>query len=287
MKRSVPKPRPFVKWAGGKRQIVSHLISRIPKEFGTYYEPFLGGGALLFEILPERAVVGDVNEELINAYLVIRDRVEELISDLKKHRNERDYYYRIRSLDPKSLDPVRRASRFIYLNKTCYNGLWRVNSRGMFNVPFGRYKNPKICDEENLRAVSEYLRSSDVRIVLGDYRETLKTAGEGDFVYLDPPYAPVSETSRFTEYVSGGFSEEDQIKLAEVFRDLDRRGCYVMLSNSDTPLVKELYRDYLIEVVEANRFINRVANRRRGYRELIIRNYEEVKASVREVYQGP
>ena len=265
------KPRPFVKWAGGKRQIIKELVKRVPESFGVYYEPFLGGGALLFELMPKKAVVGDVNEELINAYTVVRDRVEDLIKSLKKHRNERDYYYRIRSWRPK--DPVERASRFIYLNRTCYNGLWRVNSKGEFNVPFGRYKNPKICDEENLRAVSSYLRTADVRIVLGDYRETLKTAKRGDFVYLDPPYAPVSGTSRFTEYVSGGFSEEDQVKLAEVFRDLDRRGCYVMLSNSDTPLIRDLYKGFLIESVSANRPINCVGSGRSNHRELIIRNY--------------
>ena len=268
------KPRPFVKWAGGKRQIIGDLLLRVPREFGTYFEPFLGGGALLFELTPERAVVGDINYELINAYLVVRDRVEDLIEDLKRHRNERDYYYRIRSLDPESLDPVKRASRFIYLNRTCYNGLWRVNSKGQFNVPFGRYRNPKICDEENLRAVSEYLRSTEVKIIHGDYREVLRTAGRGDFVYLDPPYAPVSDTSKFTEYVSGGFTEEDQVELAKVFRDLDSRGCLVMVSNSDTPLVRDLYRGYLIEEVRANRFINCVARRRSNHRELIIRNYE-------------
>jgi DNA adenine methylase len=267
------RPKPFVKWAGGKRQIIDQLLKRVPPSFRVYFEPFLGGGALLFELMPRRAVVGDVNYELINAYRVIRDRVEELIEDLKRHRNDREYYYRMRSTDPNTLDPVRRASRFIYLNKTCYNGLWRVNSRGEFNVPFGRHARPKICDEENLRAVSEYLRSADIRILHCDYRETLKTAGRGDFVYLDPPYAPVSETARFTHYVSGGFSEKDQLELAEVFRDLDSRGCYVMLSNSDTPLVRDLYGDFLIEEVRTSRFINCVATRRSDHRELIIRNY--------------
>ncbi len=274
------KPKPFVKWAGGKRQIIDELIRRVPKIFGTYFEPFVGGGALLFELQPEKAVIGDTNFELINAYLVIRDKVEELIEDLKRHKNEKEYYYRMRSLDPETLDPVKRASRFIYLNRTCYNGLWRVNSKGEFNVPFGRHKNPKICDEENLRAVSEYLRRADIKIVCGDYKETLKEAKEGDFVYLDPPYAPVSGTSRFTKYTGKGFSLKDQEELAEVFRELDRRGCYVMLSNSDTEFVRKLYRGYIIERVSANRFINCVAKKRKNHTELIIRNYKLRKISI-------
>ncbi len=267
------KPKPFVKWAGGKRQIIHELIKRVPEKFDTYYEPFVGGGALLFELMPEKAVIGDVNYDLINAYLVIRDKVEELIASLKKHKNEKDYYYAIRSLDPNTLDPVERASRFIYLNRTCYNGLWRVNSKGEFNVPFGRYKNPKICDEENLRVVSEYLRSANVKIVYGDYKETLKTAKEGDFVYLDPPYAPVSKTANFTEYAKNGFSLRDQEELADVFTELDKKGCYVMLSNSDTEFVKSLYKGYLIEKVRANRPINCISHKRKNYCELIVRNY--------------
>ena len=267
------KPKPFVKWAGGKRQIIHELIKRVPEKFDTYYEPFVGGGALLFELMPEKAVIGDVNYDLINAYLVIRDKVEELIASLKKHKNEKDYYYAIRSLDPNTLDPVERASRFIYLNRTCYNGLWRVNSKGEFNVPFGRYKNPKICDEENLRVVSEYLRSANVKIVYGDYKETLKTAKEGDFVYLDPPYAPVSKTANFTEYAKNGFSLRDQEELADVFTELDKKGCYVMLSNSDTEFVKSLYKGYLIEKVRANRSINCISHRRKNHCELIVRNY--------------
>ncbi len=274
------KPKPFVKWAGGKRQIIDELIGRVPKKFKTYFEPFVGGGALLFELQPEKAVIGDTNFELINAYLVIRDKVEELIEDLKRHKNEKEYYYKMRSLDPETLDPVKRASRFIYLNRTCYNGLWRVNSKGEFNVPFGRHKNPKICDEENLRAVSEYLRRADIKIVCRDYKETLEEAKRGDFVYLDPPYAPVSETSRFTKYTGEGFSLKDQEELAEVFRELDRRGCYVMLSNSDTEFVRKLYRGYIIERVSANRFINCVAKKRKNHTELIIRNYKLRKISI-------
>lgn len=269
------RPGPFVKWAGGKKQIIHELIKRIPDEFNVYYEPFVGGGALLFELLPEKAVIGDKNYELINAYVVVKNDVEALIKELKKHesKNCKDYYYRIRSLDPEKLDPVERAGRFIYLNKTCYNGLWRVNSKGQFNVPFGRYRNPKICDEKNLRAVSDYLNRADVKIIHGDYRETLKTAGKGDFIYLDPPYAPVSRTANFTRYLKEDFTLEDQKVLSEVFRELDKRGCSVMLSNSDTDFIRELYRGYVVERISANRFINCVAEKRKNHTELIIRNY--------------
>ena len=272
--KDVTKPKPFVKWAGGKRQIVKELVVRVPSRFNVYFEPFVGGGALLFELTPKKAIIGDINFELINAYLVIRDRVEDLINDLQKHRNERDYYYKIRSIDPKTLDSVQRASRFIYLNKTCYNGLWRVNSKGEFNVPFGKYRNPKICDEENLRAVSDYLKSADIKIICAEYGKIIELAKKEDFIYLDPPYAPVSETSNFTNYVEDGFSLKDQEELAEVFKELDRRGCYVMLSNSDTDFIKKLYKGYLIERVSASRYINCIADRRKNHKELIIRNYE-------------
>jgi DNA adenine methylase len=269
----MPRLRPFVKWAGGKRQIIPLLKRHLPEGWNKYFEPFLGGGALLFEITPPKAVVSDLNYELINAYRVVKERVEELIEVLKRHRNEKDYYYRVRDLDPDTLDPVERAGRFLYLNKTCYNGLYRVNSRGKFNVPFGFYKNPKICDEDNLRAVSEYLRGSDVKILHCDYRKCLEEARRGDFVYLDPPYDPVSRTSRFTEYLPGGFGEEDQLELARVFRELTERGVLVLLSNSDTPLVRELYGDFYIETVPANRNISCRGDGRKNHRELIIKNY--------------
>ncbi len=267
------KPRPFVKWAGGKRQIVNELIRRIPKNFKTYFEPFVGGGALLFELMPQKAVIGDTNEELINAYMVIRDDVENLIEDLKTHINDKSYYYHIRSINPEHLDPVKRASRFIYLNRTCYNGLWRVNSKGEFNVPFGKYKNPKICDEENLRAVSQYLNRADIEILCADYRKILETAKKGDFIYLDPPYAPVSKTANFTSYTENRFSTKDQEELSEIFRELDRKGCFVMLSNSDTDFIKSLYKGYVLEKVTANRHINCVASKRTNHVEVIIRNF--------------
>lgn len=268
------KPKPFVKWAGGKRQLLRVLIANVPKTFNTYIEPMVGGGALLFELMPERGIISDINYELINAYRVIRDNVDELIENLKKHRNEESYFYKVRAQNPEELSPVERASRFIYLNKTCYNGLYRENSKGEFNVPFGKYKNPKICDEENLRAVSEFLNSSDVQILCQDYKDTCELAKKGDFVYLDPPYHPLSKTASFTKYNRYDFTEEDQMELSKVFRELDRKGCYVMLSNSNTEFVKKLYRGYRIEEIEASRAINcKGEGRKRDKIELLIRNF--------------
>lgn len=264
-------PRPFVKWAGGKTQLLSRLITKVPSNFSCYYEPFLGGGALFFSILPERAVLADKNWELINAYIIIRDHVEELIESLKKHKNEKEYFYYIRSLDPNNLSPVERASRFIYLNKTCYNGLWRVNSKGKFNVPFGRYKNPKICDEPNLRTISEVLK--DKTILCADFEEAVAKAKRGDFIYFDPPYFPLNPTASFTKYTKEDFNIDDQKRLAAVFEELDKRGCFVLLSNSDTDTIRTLYKGYNIQRVEANRFINCKGSRRKGVYELIISNY--------------
>ncbi len=271
---ALSSPKPFVKWAGGKRQLLDVLIKNVPPKFGTYIEPFVGGGALLFELEPKRAIISDTNYELINAYRVIKDNVEELIESLKNHVSEEDYYYKIRALDPSALTPVERASRFIYLNKTCYNGLYRENSKGEFNVPFGRYKSPKICDEDNLRSVSEFLRSADIQILHQDYRETCKLAREGDFVYLDPPYHPISKTSSFTKYTKEDFTEEDQITLSEVFKELDRKGCYIMLSNSNTEFIKDLYRGFEIVELSANRSINcKAEGRGREKVEILVKNY--------------
>ncbi|NPA41800.1 MAG: DNA adenine methylase [Aquificae bacterium] len=268
------KPKPFVKWAGGKRQLIHILKKYVPKSFETYIEPFLGGGALLFELLPQKAIVSDINEELINAYKVIKDNVEELIDSLKRHRNEENYYYQIRALNPKLLSPIERASRFIYLNKTCYNGLYRENSKGEFNVPFGRYKKPKIVDEENLREVSQYLNTADIEILCEDYKKVCRLAQKGDFVYLDPPYHPISLTASFTKYSKYDFSRQDQEELAEVFRELDRKGCYVLLSNSNTEFIKKLYRGYDIIEVSANRFINcKGEGRKKTKVELIVKNF--------------
>ncbi|MEM3452133.1 MAG: DNA adenine methylase [Candidatus Hadarchaeum sp.] len=266
-------PKPFVKWAGGKRQIVDILLKNVPKRFDTYFEPFVGGGALLFALLPKRAVIGDINRELINAYCMIRDNVEALIEDLRKHRNDEEYYYVVRSQDPAELTDVKRASRFIFLNKTCYNGLYRENKQGKFNVPFGRYKNPDIVSPENLMNVSAYLNSADIEILCQDYKLTTKIAREGDFVYLDPPYYPLSRES-FTEYVQQGFSERDHEELAEVFCNLDKKGCYVLLSNSGLDIVKDLYRKFDITEIKAKRLINSKAERREiGVSEILVKNF--------------
>jgi DNA adenine methylase len=267
-----------VKWAGGKGQILGELLKRVPDTYGTYYEPFVGGGALYFALSPARAVLNDKNPHLMNAYSVIRDDVESLIRKLAEHEAayrqtvpQSAYYYRVRSLKPWSLPPVERASWLIFLNRTCYNGLWRVNSEGVFNVPFGRYKNPRILDEANLREISALLQSVTLRCV--DFEEVLEGAQAGDFVYLDPPYDPVSDTSRFTNYVDEGFGPKDQERLAGVFEALSRRGVLAMLSNSDTPLIRRLYARYEPEVVCAKRPINCRGDRRGVINELVIRNY--------------
>lgn len=266
------KPKPPVKWAGGKGGLIPQFELLFPKRpWDLYVEPFVGGGAVFFHLTPPRAVLIDNNEELINFYRVVRDELEALLQDLRKHENTADYYYRIRALDPSKLTAVERASRFLYLNKTGYNGLWRVNSKGQHNVPFGRYKNPNIVDEPNLRLVSRALSQAEIR--LGDFSLALDHARPGAFVYLDPPYHPLSETARFTGYTKDGFGEDDQRRLAEVFRELDRRGCLVMLSNSDTPFIRELYAGYDIQVVYARRAINCRADGRGPITELVIRNY--------------
>ncbi len=265
-------PRPPVKWAGGKGGLLASFEPLFPRQpWELYVEPFVGGGAVFFHLQPERAVLIDNNEELINFYSVVRDRLDELLADLRRHENTAAYYYRIRALDPSRLDPVERASRFLYLNKTGYNGLWRVNARGQHNVPFGRYKNPTIVDEPNLRRVSQALARAEIR--LGDFTLAREHAGPGTFVYLDPPYHPLSSTARFTAYTKDGFTEDDQRRLAELFRELDRRGCLLMLSNSDTPLIRELYAGYDIQVVYARRAINCRADGRGPISELVIRNY--------------
>ncbi|RZM77802.1 DNA adenine methylase [Leptolyngbya iicbica] len=267
-------PRPFVKWAGGKGQLLPELVARVPQQFNRYFEPFLGGAALFFHLQPQQAVLSDSNPDLINLYRVIRDQVEELIEDLGRHVYDREYYYRLRQVDrtPEygQWTVVQRASRFIYLNKTCYNGLYRVNSRGEFNVPFGRYKNPTILDEENLRACHAALQG--VTVKCRDFRETCRQLGEGDFVYFDPPYMPVSTTASFTGYTREGFGERMQEKLASLCRELDRRGVRFMASNSDTPLMRELYQGFNVEVVYAARPINSQGRKRGRVPEVVVRN---------------
>ncbi len=268
---SAPRPGPFLKWAGGKGQLLATFNRHFPKSFNRYFEPFLGGGAVFFHLRPERALLSDLNEELINCYQMVRDDVESVIELLRKHRNDKHYFYRIRSQDSSSLLNVERAARLIFLNKTCFNGLYRVNSKGRFNVPFGRYKNPRICDASNLRAVSATLQSTPVHCA--SFEVVLTKAQKGDFVYLDPPYQPISSTSNFTGYTKGSFGSEDQIRLATTYHELSKRGCLVMLSSSDSELIRRLYQDYKIAVVHANQSSNCKAGRRGLINELMILNY--------------
>lgn len=274
-------PRPFVKWAGGKGQHLEKLSARSPLRFKTYYEPFLGGGALFFHLyrsrVPFKAVLSDANEELITAYRVVKSEVDELILRLKEHQKNfalysKEYYYSIRDCQ-KSLSDIERASRLLFLNKTCYNGLYRVNRRGKFNVPFGSYKKPRICDENNLRAASSALQSSSAELVVADYEEAIKNAEEGDYVYFDPPYHPISSTANFTAYTDSGFTLADQRRLAQVFDKLDNRRCQIVLSNSDVPEIRKMYSKFHVNSVESLRAINCVGGKRRGHAELIISNY--------------
>ena len=271
--------RPFLKWAGGKRQLLPEINKYVPKKYNTYYEPFLGGGAILFNLQPKNATINDSNTELINCYEVIRDFVDELIEDLKKHQNEESYYYEMRELDrtntyKDNYDKVKRASRILYLNKTCYNGLFRVNSQGQFNVPFGRYKNPNILDEAVLRSVNKYLKNNLVKIFNTDFEKAVLEAKKGDFVYFDPPYDPVSQTASFTGYDVNGFDRNEQERLKSVFDDLTSRGCKALLSNAYTDFIVELYSSYKIEKISATRAINSNALKRGKIFEVLVRNYE-------------
>ena len=270
---------PFLKWAGGKGQLLSQLEPFFPPagSYGRYFEPFLGGGAVFFHLQPRRAMLSDLNAELINAYEVIRDRLDELLKSLRKHQDDTEYYYRVRALRPEDLTAVQRASRFIFLNKRCYNGLYRVNSKGLFNVPIGRYKSPpRIFDEQNLRNISLLLRRAEMRVA--SYEMALERATRGDFVYLDPPYQPLSATAYFTGYTKDSFDEKDQVRLAQLLDELDRRGARFMLNNHDTPLQRRLYSRFRIEEATASRMINSRADRRGGVTELIVINYDPPQA---------
>lgn len=270
---------PVVKWAGGKRQILDEIVKRVPGSFSVYCEPFVGGGAVLFRLCPPKAIVNDVNAELINIYQVIRDDVDGLVSDLSKHVNNKEYFYHIRGLDRDResydrLSPVERASRILYLNKTCYNGLFRVNRAGQFNTPYGNYKKPKIVNESVLRAVSEYFNSADILFSCTDFEEVLKNIRKDAFVYLDPPYDPLSPTASFTGYDKGGFGQNEQIRLKRACDRLNQKGIRFLLSNSATPFITELYRDYRIEIVRARRAVNSNPKGRGEIDEVLVRNYE-------------
>ncbi len=271
---------PFLKWVGGKRQLMPSIVELLPKNIRelNYFEPFIGGGAVLFHLQPKNAVINDFNTELINVYETIKNNLPELITDLKKHENNSDYFYQIRGLDRteefKKLTSIERASRVIYLNKTCFNGLYRVNNAGEFNTPFGRYKNPNIINEPTLKAVNKYLNSNNILLRSGDYADILNEVNENSFVYLDPPYHPISESPNFTGYIQGGWNMFDQIRLREFCDQLNNRGVKFLLSNSSAPLIKDQYENYRIKTVKANRAINSNGADRGEIDEFLIRNYE-------------
>ncbi|MBN1771491.1 MAG: DNA adenine methylase [Deltaproteobacteria bacterium] len=265
------EPRPFLKWAGGKGQLLEQYAPLFPKRYKRYLEPFVGGGAVFFHLRPPRAVLSDGNGELIDCFRAVREEVRAVVAALRLHRYERDHFYAVRALEPETLTLAERAARTIFLNRTCFNGLYRVNSKGRFNVPFGRYANPTIVDPDNLRACSRVLRRA--RIECAPFQAVLGEARRGDFVYFDPPYHPRSKTSYFTSYGPGGFTADDQRELARVYATLDRRGVLVMLSNSDTPLIRELYRGFRVVEVQANRAINSKGGRRGAITELVVLNY--------------
>jgi DNA adenine methylase len=269
----VERPRSFVKWAGGKKQLLPQLVKFVPQSIDRYLEPFVGGGALLFKLLPDIALINDSNEELINTYLVIRDNPEELINDLGRYKNNEEYYYEIRSQDPLKLSSIERASRLIYLNRTCFNGLWRVNKKNQFNTPFGRYENPKIVNPELIRSVSMFLKK--VSIYCQDFETFLdQNVREGDFIYLDPPYHPISKYSDFKRYTKIFFDQNEQVRLAKVVENLNNMNCKFLLSNSESELIRELYSSFEIIPVLARRNINKNPNGRKAIQEVLIRNYE-------------
>ena len=270
---------PILKWVGGKRQLIETYSPLLPKKYSSYCEPFIGGGALLFHLQPKKAYVNDINRDLIRVYTVIKNNVEELIQELSEYKNEKGFFYSVRAWDRdkylySSLSETQKAARIIYLNRTCYNGLYRVNNAGEFNSPFGFYRNPNIVNEPVLRALNAYFNKNDIIFSSLDYSEVLRDMKKGTFIYLDPPYDPVSETSNFTGYAKSGFTREEQIRLRKSCDDLDKRGINFMLSNSATPFILEQYAKYNITIVKAKRAINSIGTKRGNVDEVVVRNYE-------------
>lgn len=273
--------QPVLKWVGGKRQLLPEIRERLPETFSTYYEPFVGGGAVLFDTMPKKAVVNDFNEELINMYQIIKTDVEELLELLEVHKemNTSEYFYEIRALDREphyetEVSNVEKAARLIFLNKTCFNGLYRVNASGFFNTPYGKYKNPNIVNTKGIMALHNYFNNADIKFKSGDFEDAVKYIRKGSFVYFDPPYAPLTPTSNYTGYTAGGFGKEDQIRLRKLCDKLDKRGVKFLLSNSNVPFIQEQYSDYIIDVVGAKRAINSNGKKRGEVEEVLIRNYE-------------
>lgn len=269
---------PVLKWVGGKRQLLDEILPLMPTRINNYCEPFVGGGAVLFNRQPRNIYINDINSELINVYKVIYKQVEELIECLGEYKNTKECFYTVRELDRDklkydSLNDVEKAARIIFLNKTCYNGLYRVNNAGEFNTPFGNYKNPNIVNAPVLRAVSRYFNDSNIYFYEGDYSAVLNDIPNNSFVYLDPPYDPISVTSSFTGYSAGGFSKDEQIRLRQSCDRLTERGIKFLLSNSSTPFIHEQYSEYNINVVRAKRAINSIASKRGDVDEVLIKNY--------------
>lgn len=271
---------PVVKWVGGKRQIINELNQHLPKDgYTKYYEPFLGGAAMLFHLQPQNAVVNDVNSDLINMYQVIKDNVEDLIQELETHPNEEKHFYDVRDWDRdkeayNELTNIQKAARLIFLNKTCYNGLFRVNNAGEFNTPFGHYVNPGIVNPPVLRAVSNYFNNNKITFLNGDFSSALSNVTNKSFVYFDPPYDPISDSSSFTGYTKGGFGREQQESLKELCDKLDKNNVKFMLSNSATAFIRDLYKDYTIHTIQAKRSVNSIASRRGLVDEVVVTNYE-------------
>ena len=255
--------KPILKWAGGKTQMLGDLLPKVPKSYGRYIEPFFGGGAMFFALQPENAIIADSNPELINMYRQVAENVDEVISYLKKYENTSEMFYAVREQDWMCLSKAEAAARTIFLNRTCFNGLYRVNKQGKFNVPYGKYANPRICDEEGLKAASKALKKAE--ILCGDYLLVLEHYAEaGDFVFLDPPYLPISEYADFKRYTKEQFYEEDHVELAKMIMRLQERGCHVVLTNSNHPLVHELYAPFTIDVIQTKRHISCNGSTRKG-----------------------
>ena len=271
--KNVQKYKPILKWAGGKTQLLEHLLPKIPKEYNRYIEPFFGGGALFFALKPKNSIIADSNPELINLYRVIAKDVNSLINELKNLKNEKDFFYDMRRKEFSELSEIEAAARTIFLNKTAFNGLYRVNKKGQFNVPFGYYKNPKILDEDQLLAASKLLKKT--KILLGDFKDVLcENAKKGDFIFLDPPYLPVSKYSDFKRYTKEQFYEKDQISLANLVNKLSKKGCHILLTNSNHPLIHELYKDFNIDIYKTKRNINSKSTNRKG-EDIIVSNFKK------------
>lgn len=268
--------KPFIKWCGGKSRLIARIASKMPSHIRTYYEPFLGGGAVFFELAAQKrfdsAVLGDKCHELMNVFNVVRNEVEKLIEVLQQptvYKYEKDTFLNMRAMDPNKMDPVSRAARTIYLNRTCYNGLYRVNTEGKFNTPFGSYKNPLICDAKNLRMCSKMMESTE--LVEGDFEDICTDAGPGDAIYFDPPYMPISKTSKFTQYTPGGFSYNDHVRLSNLFKELDGRGVIQVMSNSSNPNVLEMFNNFKIDTTIGPRSVGR-PDKRESVPEVLIYN---------------